>query len=192
MWWQPAGISLALIALAEMGDKSQLVCMVLAARHGRALPVLTGAAAAFSLLNLAAVVFGAALSAWIPQLWVLAAMAALFAVFGIHALLQADVVESEEKTGVSEHGLFVTTFLMIFVAELGDKTQISVVGLAGIYPAAAVWLGATAALVITSAAGILAGKAILRRLPVVWLHRLAGFLFLALSGLAIWRLLEMI
>ena len=189
MWWQPAVGSLALIALAEIGDKSQLVCMALAARHRRTWPVLFGAAAAFSILNAAAALFGAALAAWLPQAWVLAAMAALFAVFGIHSLVRAD--EDEEDAEISGHSLFGTAFLMIFLAEMGDKTQIAVAGLAGVYPAGAVWLGATVALVLTSVAGVLVGRTLLHRLPMVWLHRLSGVLFLALSGLAIWRLLDL-
>lgn len=189
MWWESAGVSLALIALAEIGDKSQLVCMAMAARHGRVRPVLYGAVAAFSVLNGAAVLFGASLAVWLPQAWVLAAMAALFAVFGVHSLLHAEEDGDEAADEISGHGLFVTAFLMIFLAELGDKTQIAVAGLAGLYPAAAVWLGSTVALALTSAAGALAGKTVLRRLPVIWLHRLAGVLFLTLSVLAVWRLL---
>ena len=191
MWWQSVGGSLALIALAEIGDKSQLVCMALAARYGRARPVLFGAVAAFSLLNMAAALFGAGLAAWLPQAWVLGAMAALFAFFGIHSLMHIETEDDEGKNEISGHGLFATAFLMIFIAEMGDKTQIAVAGLAGIYPAAAVWLGATVALTFTSAVGVLAGKTVLRRLPMVWLHRLAGLLFLSMSALAAWRLLEM-
>lgn len=189
MWWEPFGVSLALIALAEVGDKTQLVCMVLAARHGRGRPVLLGAAVAFALLNALAVVFGAALSTWIPQDWVLGAMAALFAGFGLHALVQGAEDEDEETPEISGHGLFFTAFLMTFLAELGDKTQFAVVGLAGLYPASAVWVGATVALVLTSAAGIWAGQTVLKRLPLVWLQRLAGVLFLGLAALAVWRLL---
>ncbi len=191
--WEPIGVSLALIALAEIGDKSQLVCMVLAARHGRARPVLFGAVAAFAVLNGAAVLFGAALAAWLPQTWVLGAMAALFAAFGAHALLQAaDGDDDDAVAEVSGRGLFMTAFVMIFLAELGDKTQIAVAGLAGIYPALAVWLGATLALALTSAAGALAGKAVLHRLPLIWLHRLSGLLFLAIAVLAAWRLWGML
>ena len=192
MWWESAGLSMVLIAAAEIGDKTQLVCMTLAARHGRAMPVIYGAVAAFSILNGAAVLFGTALTAWLPQTWVLAAMAVLFAVFGFHSLLHKEDDNDEVNTEISGNGLFATTFLMLFVAELGDKTQIAVAGLAGIYPAFSVWVGATVALVLVSVAGVLAGKTILRRLPMVWLHRLAGGLFLGLSGLAVWRLLEMI
>ena len=153
LWWQSAGTTLTLIALAEVGDKSQLVCMVLAARHGRARSVLFGAVAAFSLLNAAAVLFGAALGAWLPQTWVLAAMAVLFAIFGIQYLLHAEDEQDQVEDEVKGHGLFVATFLMILLAEMGDKPQIAVAGLAGVYPATAVWIGATVALFLTSAAG---------------------------------------
>ena len=190
MWWESAGISLVLIALAEIGDKSQFVCIALTARHGRARLVLLGAVAAFSLLNTVAVLFGSALATWIPQTWVLGAMATLFAVFGIQFLMQAAEDNNETESEVSGHSLFVTAFLMIFLAELGDKTQITVAGLASLYPAFAVWVGATVALTITSAAAVLVGKTVLRRLPMIWLHWLAGALFLAMSGLAIWRLVK--
>lgn len=191
LWWQSFWATLPLIALAEIGDKSQLMCMVLAARHGKARAVLFGAAAAFSLLNVAAVLFGAAFAAWLPQNWLLIAMATLFGVFGVHALLQKEADEDEVADETTGRSLFVTTFLMILLAEMGDKTQITVAGLASIYPATAVWIGATIALVLTSAVGVYAGNTILRRLPVVWLHRLAGVFFLALAGLAIWRLLHL-
>lgn len=189
IWWQSAGASMVLIALAEIGDKSQLVCMVLAARHGRARPVLLGAIIAFGILNSAAVMVGASLTIWLPQVWVLGAMAGLFAFFGVHSLMQGEGEQDHIKSDLTGHGLFVTTFLMIFLAEMGDKTQIAVAGLAGVYPAMAVWVGATVALILTSALGVLAGKTVLRRLPMVWLHRLAGMLFLSMSALAIWRLM---
>ncbi len=190
MWWEAAGVSLTVIALAEIGDKSQFVCMALAARHGRAAPVLFGAVAAFGLLNGAAALLGTALAVWLPQAWVLAAMAVLFAAFGVHSLLRTEADEAETEAEIRGHALFVTAFLMIFLAELGDKTQFAVAGLAGVYPTAAVWLGATVALALTSAAGALAGKTLLRRLPMLWLHRLSGALFLTLSALAVWRLLQ--
>ena len=188
LWWEPVTASLALVTLAEIGDKSQLVCMVLAARHGRTFPVLFGAALAFSLLNAVAALLGKALGTWLPETWGLAAMAVLFAAFGIHALLNGGAEDGEIDEQKRGHGLFVTAFLMIFLAEMGDKTQFAVAGLAGIYPALAVWLGATVALVLTAALGVLAGRTVLHRLPVAWLHRMAGALFLAIAGVAAWRL----
>ena len=90
-----AATSFALIAAAEIGDKSQLVCMTLASRH-RATPVMLGAVAAFALLNTLAVVFGVAIASWLPEYVVGATVAVLFAVFGIHALRTADGDEGEE------------------------------------------------------------------------------------------------
>ena len=190
MWWQSAGASLAIIGLAEIGDKSQLVCMALAAKHGRVRPILFGAILAFALLNAAAVMFGGALANWLPQEWILGGVTLLFAGFGIHSLLHAaDEEDDEDEPDVKYHSLIVTTFLMIFLAELGDKTQIAVAGLAGIYPIIAVWVGATVALALTSVIGAVAGKTVLRRLPIVWLHRFAGVLFLLMSAFAGWSLL---
>ena len=79
--------SFVLIAAAEIGDKSQLVCMTLASRH-RPAPVMLGALAAFALLNTLAVVFGVAIANWLPPYVVGAIVAILFALFGVHALRQ--------------------------------------------------------------------------------------------------------
>ncbi|MCK5191310.1 MAG: TMEM165/GDT1 family protein, partial [Methylococcales bacterium] len=81
----PAATSFVLIAAAEIGDKSQLVCMTLAARH-RATPVLFGAITAFAFLNCLAVIFGSAIANWFPDYIVSATVALLFAIFGIHSL----------------------------------------------------------------------------------------------------------
>jgi putative Ca2+/H+ antiporter (TMEM165/GDT1 family) len=175
--------SLTLIALAEVGDKSQLVCMVLAARH-RALPVLAGATLAFLLLNGLAVLFGAGLAAWVPQQVVAALVALLFGAFGIHALMQRGAELSEQVRERSGRSVFATAFALIFFAEFGDKTQLAVAGLAVTLPPSAVWVGASAALMLVSAVGVWAGRTVLQRLPLRWLHRLSGVLFLVFSVLA--------
>ncbi|WP_206201910.1 TMEM165/GDT1 family protein [Terasakiella sp. SH-1] len=188
MWWQTAGTTLAIIGLAEIGDKSQLVCMALAAKHGRVRPVLFGAISAFAILNALAVVFGGALADWLPQEWILGVVTVLFAGFGLHSLFASADEEEEDTVETKAHSLFVTTFLMIFLAELGDKTQIAVAGLAGLYPILFVWLGATVALALTSVLGVIAGKKVLRYLPLIWLHRCAGVLFLTMSAFSAWSL----
>ncbi|MFM8332837.1 MAG: TMEM165/GDT1 family protein, partial [Candidatus Methylumidiphilus sp.] len=102
-WGTVSASSFGLIAAAEIGDKSQLVCMTLAARH-KAAPVVLGATAAFAVLNLAAVLFGAALARWVPQDVVGLAVVVLFAGLGPRALLaQAKNKNSElpEKNGPS-------------------------------------------------------------------------------------------
>jgi len=176
----------SLIALAELGDKSQLVCMTLAARH-RHWPVILGAAVAFVILNLLAVLFGAGVAAWVPERIMAGVVAVLFGGFGIHALLareEDNSVAVQEKPG---HGIFLTTLLLILVAEFGDKTQIAVAGLAGSLAPLSVWVGATVALILVSALGVWAGRTLLQRLSLHWLHRVSGVIFLLFGLLAAWR-----
>lgn len=180
--------SFSLIALAEIGDKSQLVCMTLAARH-RHWPVMLGAAMAFIVLNILAVLFGAGIAAWIPERVTSAAVAVLFGAFGIHSLRASDEGDAEEVAERTGHGIFFTAMLLILVAEFGDKTQIAVAGLAGSMDPLAVWLGATAALIMISALGVWAGRTILQRLPLTWLHRVSGTIFLLFAFVAAWRAL---
>lgn len=187
-WGAVSASSFGLIAAAEIGDKSQLVCMTLAARH-KALPVVLGASAAFATLNLAAVLFGAAVARWVPAWAVGAAVAVLFAAFGLRALLAGEEDEGGEMREKSGHGVFAATFLLIFTAEFGDKTQLAVAGLGASLPPAPVWLGGTLALTTTSMLGVWAGRALLRRVPVHVLHRLSGVLFLGFAAYAAWRLL---
>lgn len=175
-----------LIALAEVGDKSQLVCMTLAARHQH-WPVLLGAATAFLVLNAMAVLFGAGVAAWLPERVTSALVAVLFGAFGIHALRKQDDSDSEDVAEKSGNGIFLTTLLLIFVAEFGDKTQIAVAGLAGGFDPLPVWLGATTALVVVSALGVWAGRTVLQRLPLLWLHRISGGVFLLFAILAAWK-----
>lgn len=179
--------SFALIAAAEFGDKSQLVCMTLASRH-RPMPVLWGAIAAFGFLNALAVVFGAAIAHWLPDVVVATAVALLFAGFGLHAIMAGnDEDGAEDVKEKSGHGIFFTTFFLITVAEFGDKTQLAVVALSSASMPSAVWMGSTAALAFTSALGILAGRTILQKLPLDLLHKISGVIFLILSIYAGYR-----
>jgi len=177
-----------LIALAEVGDKSQLVCMTLAARH-RHWPVILGATTAFLILNALAVLFGAGVAAWVPEQLAAGIVAVLFGVFGIHALLSQDDGELEDVIERPGHGIFFTTLLLILVAEFGDKTQIAVAALSGSMAPLPVWIGATAALILVSALGVWAGRTVLKRLPLYWLHRISGGVFLVFASMAAWRAL---
>jgi putative Ca2+/H+ antiporter (TMEM165/GDT1 family) len=176
--------SFVLITAAEIGDKSQLVCMVLATRY-RAMPVLAGAIAAFLLLNTLAVVFGGAVANWLPDYWVAAIVALLFAFFGCISLFnhQPEVDEEIqiEKTG---HGIFLNTFMLITLAEFGDKTQLAVVAYSSTASPLAVWLGSIFALTFTSALGILVGVKLLQKIPLSFLHKISGILFILLAMVA--------
>lgn len=177
------GSSFSLIALAEVGDKSQLVCMALAARY-RTAPVLLGAITAFALLNIIAVVFGAAIAQLVPQNITVLIVGILFIAFGVHLLWQSVDESDDLMVEKSSHSLFFSTLLLITVAEFGDKTQIAVAGLSSMSSPLAVWLGATLALTLTSALGVLAGRTIMQYISISLLHKISGGLFILLGLLA--------
>lgn len=186
-WLNALFSSFLLISAAEIGDKSQLVCMALAARH-RALPVVFGAVAAFSLLNAVAVIFGTAIASWLPDAVVLGTVALLFIVFGLHAIRVQSEDDDQVSNELTSHGLFLTAFTLITLSEFGDKTQIAVVALGSTYIPLAVWFGATIALVMTSVVGVYAGSTVLKRLPIAQLHKISGVFFLVLGVLATYKL----
>ena len=83
-----------------------------------------------------------------------------------------------------------SSFTLLFLAEMGDKTQLAVAGMAGTLPAIPVWIGATLALIATSALGVLAGRKLLRRIPLRRVHQISGILFLVLAAFALTRAFE--
>lgn len=165
-----------LIFLAEFGDKSQLVCMLLASRH-RGIPVFLGACTAFALLNILAVSLGSAVAHLIPRTALTLFVSLMFFVFALKALF-GHVDEEEDIEEKSGHNIFLTTFIMIFVAELGDKTQLTVAALSATSTSLAVYIGATLALITTSFLGVVGGRWLLKFVSIRKLHRAGGVLFL--------------
>jgi len=190
-WLNPIFTSYALIFAAEIGDKSQLVCMTLAARH-RATPVIFGAIAAFSLLNVLAVIFGVAIATWLPDYLVAGLVSALFAVFGLQSLFFTDEDNDEEIKPKSTHNLFFTTFLLITVAEFGDKTQLAVVALSSTAIPAAIWIGSTLALSSSAILGVLAGRTLFQKISLSLLHKISGVIFIILAGFAAYKTLNLL
>ncbi|NQY27414.1 MAG: TMEM165/GDT1 family protein [Piscirickettsiaceae bacterium] len=181
-----SGSSFLLIFAAEIGDKSQLVCMVLATRY-RASPVILGSILAFIFLNTMAVTFGVVIANWLPEVIISAVVAILFAVFGSHALCVTADPENETVTIRSHGSILMGTFLLIIVAEFGDKTQLAVIALSSTSIPIAVWLGSTAALITTSALGVWAGRTILQRISITFIHRISGVIFLSLALFAAYK-----
>ncbi|MFA5984861.1 MAG: TMEM165/GDT1 family protein [Methylococcaceae bacterium] len=175
-----AASSFILIVAAEMGDKSQLVCMTLASKH-KAIPILLGATLAFAFLNTLAVAFGLAIAEWLPKYIVASTVSVLFAGFGLNALFFNDYENTENIQEKTAHNAFFTTFLLITLAEFGDKTQLAVVALSSTNPPIAVWLGATTALMLTSALGIVVGRILMQKISLSSLHKASGYIFLILS-----------
>jgi putative Ca2+/H+ antiporter (TMEM165/GDT1 family) len=179
----------ALLFLAELGDKTQLVAMSLAHRH-RAGPVLAGICAAFLVLDVLAVGVGAALYELVPEAAILLVAGLLFLAFGVHIWRAGDEAE-EAAAEVAARGWWrvaAASFGLIVVAELGDKTQLAMVAMAAATGETwAVLVGGTLALWAVSLLGVAVGATLLRRLPAVWVHRGAAALFFAFGGWALLR-----
>lgn len=177
-----------LVFLAEIGDKTQLAAMTLAARYPWK-PVFGGVAAAFAVLNLCAVLVGQAAFLYLPLFWVRLASAALFLWFGIATLRGRGGGDSwSAAAGVVRRGPWSSAFFLILLAELGDKTQLATAGLAAQYDApVAVFAGSTLALWGVSLLGILVGTRLTRRVPQQVVHRAAGALFLAFAAAALFQ-----
>jgi putative Ca2+/H+ antiporter (TMEM165/GDT1 family) len=128
---------------------------------------------------------GDALFRYVPQRMVLLAAGALFLIFAYRSW--RDSRSSEEDAAETDgRGAFAASFALIFVAELGDKTQLAMVAMAaGTGQLWSVFLGGTLALWAVSLLGIALGRTVLRRVPEVWVHRAAAALFLVFGVLAV-------
>jgi putative Ca2+/H+ antiporter (TMEM165/GDT1 family) len=173
-------VSTGIVALAEIGDKTQLLAFILAARFRKPLPIVLGILAA-TLLNHAA---AGAIGVWINSLlapetmrWILGAS---FLAMAVWILVPDKFDESEAK--LTHHGIFITTLIAFFLAEMGDKTQIATVALAAQYQALA-WVvaGTTLGMMIANVPAVLLGDRIAHRMPVKLVHAIAAAIFAALG-----------
>ncbi len=182
-----------LIFLAELGDKTQLTAMALALRYPWQ-RIFVGIAAAFVVLNLAAVMVGKVLFLILPIFWVTLVSALLFLYFGYSTLRHA--CDSDDDGGghpTTAATAARTAFIMIFMAELGDKTQLVTASQAAQHSSTlggmgSVFLASTLALWSVSLLGIFAGKQLVRFVPLCWIHRCAGFMFLVFGVISLWKL----
>lgn len=178
-------ISTGIVALAEIGDKTQLLSLVLAARFRRPWPIVWGILLA-TVVNHA---LAGAVGSWVttvlsPQLlrWILAASFLAMAAW----MLVPDRIDEDEAARGSGHGVFVTTLIAFFLAEMGDKTQIATVMLAAQYQAwAAVVIGTTLGMMLANVPVVFLGEHITRRLPVAMVHRVAAAVFAVLGLLVL-------
>jgi len=172
-----------IIAIAELGDKTQLLTMAFATRY-RARDVLASVLAASALLMLAAVFIGKALYVILPITYIQFLAGVLFILFGIWILF----FDEEEEVLESHSGKtpFLTVFGAFILAETGDKTQLAALALAVKYNSLfEVWAGATLGMFIANSIGIIAGNKIKGKLPEKLIKRAAALLFLIFGAVTL-------
>jgi putative Ca2+/H+ antiporter (TMEM165/GDT1 family) len=177
-------VSLVTVATAEMGDRTQLLSLVLAAHYQKPWPIL-GAIFCATLANHAlAGIIGVWLGDWLRP-------ALLDGVVGASLLGMALWTLRPDRLGgvtVSRRGAFWATLVAFFVAEIGDKTEIATMALAAGYASlGAVVTGTTAGMLLANAPVVFLGKAFAARLPLKAIHWGASALFAALGLLFLWR-----
>jgi putative Ca2+/H+ antiporter (TMEM165/GDT1 family) len=178
--------SLAIVVLAEMGDKTQLLAMAFATRF-RWQIVLGAVFAATAANHLAAVFVGNYLTNIVPLAYIKIAAATSFILFGLWTIRGDELNDEDRKFNFSP---FWTVFVAFFIAEMGDKTQFATVALAAefntIMP---VWAGTTTGMLIADAAGILIGIVLHKKIPEKHIKWFAAAVFIAFG---LWGLYQSI
>jgi len=176
-------VSTGVVALAEIGDKTQLLAFILAARFKKPLPIILGILAA-TVINHG---LAGALGAWItsaisPEVlrWVLGAS---FIGMAIWTMIP-DKIEEEETQVAKRFGVFGATFITFFLAEMGDKTQIATVAMAAHYAAPLmVVIGTTLGMLIADVPAVFAGDKLANKIAMKLVHSIAATVF-AVLGIA--------
>ncbi len=170
-----------IVALAEIGDKTQLLALLLAARFRRPWPIIAGILVATLANHLAAGAVGNWLAAFFSDAQLGWMLAACFAGVALWALLP-DRLDDHDQPGVRRHGPFVATLIAFFLAEMGDKTQVATVMLAAQYPSLLlVVIGSTLGMLLANVPVVLVGNHAAERLPLALIRRLTALAFMGLA-----------
>lgn len=178
-------VSTGIVALAEMGDKTQLLALILAARFKKPWPIVAGILVA-TLVNHA---LAGAAGAWVttligPQMlrWILGASFLAMAAW----MLVPDKIDADEDEKPPRYGVFFTTVLVFFLAEMGDKTQIATVMLAARYDAiVSVVAGTTLGMMLANAPVVWLGERVTRLVPLRAVHIVSAIIFAGLGVAAL-------
>jgi putative Ca2+/H+ antiporter (TMEM165/GDT1 family) len=185
-WYIPLATAFVIIFLAELGDKTQLVTISFASKYPH-VPVFLGVFSGLCLVTALGVLVGTILFEFIPIFYVKILSGAIFIVFGIWTIMEIRGGKKEED--VKENGkksVFSTSFILITIAEFGDKTQFMVIALTAQYGAPImVFLGAILAFACVVGIGIIVGKKLSKKVDTKWIELGSGILFMCIGALFI-------
>src|SRR5262245_29074974 len=177
---EPLGVSALVVALAEIGDKTQLLAIVLAAKYRKPVPILAGILVATLLNHTLAAWIGFAAAQWLTGAAFQIAVGASFILMGAWALIP----DKQEDAGVVRRGgVFMTTLIAFFLVEIGDKTQIATSLLAArFHNVLLVAAGTTLGMMLANVPAVYLGEAATRIVPLKYVRIAAAFLFAALGA----------
>jgi putative Ca2+/H+ antiporter (TMEM165/GDT1 family) len=173
--------STVIVALAEIGDKTQLLAMVLAARFRKPVPIAAGILLATIANHFLAALAGYYVAGLLEGAWFRYAVGLSFIAMAAWTLVP-DKLDDDERQGISGAGAFVTTLVAFFLVEIGDKTQIATVALAARFEAVVmVTIGTTIGMLLANVPVIYLGDKLVSRLPLNAVRIGAALLFLVLG-----------
>jgi putative Ca2+/H+ antiporter (TMEM165/GDT1 family) len=175
-------VSTGVVALGEVGDKTQLLALLLAARYRAPLPISLGILVATLANHTAAAALGAWLTRVVDPQWLRWGLGLSFLAVAAWMLVPDEQDEDAAHHRAGRFGVFALTTVAFFLAEMGDKTQIATVMLAARYDnLVLVTAGTTLGMMIANVPAVLFGDKVLTRLPVQWVHRVAALVFAAIG-----------
>lgn len=170
-------VSTGVVALGEMGDKTQLLALLLAARYRKPLPIIAGIFVATVLNHAAASALGAWLTHWIDPTWLRYGLGASFIAVALWMLVP-DKASDLAPRSRGRLGIFGLTVVAFFMAEMGDKTQVATIVLAARYnDLLTVTAGTTLGMMAANVPAVLLGDKVVKWVPIAWVHRVAALLF---------------
>jgi putative Ca2+/H+ antiporter (TMEM165/GDT1 family) len=177
---EPFLVSASTVAIAEMGDRTQLLSLMLAARYRKPWPILAGVLCATLANHAVAGLVGVRIGHFLTPTVLDAVVGVSMIGMALWALKPDSLDESSGQ--IRRTGAFTATLIAFFIAEIGDKTQIATVALAAAYSSlAAVVAGTTVGMLLANAPAVFLGKAFAERLPLKTIHYFASGLFLLLG-----------
>jgi putative Ca2+/H+ antiporter (TMEM165/GDT1 family) len=174
-------VSTGVVALGEMGDKTQLLALLLAARFRKPLPIIAGILVATLANHAGASALGSWLTRVVDPAWMRYGLGASFIAVALWMLVP-DKADDTDSTGTGRWGVFGVTVVAFFLAEMGDKTQIATVMLAARYQSLlVVTAGTTLGMMLANVPAVLLGEKAVKFVPIQWVHRIAAVVFAALG-----------
>ena len=173
--------STAVVALAEIGDKTQLLAIVLATRFRKPVPIVLGILCATLANHFLAALLGATVAGVLDGVWFRYAVAIGFIAMGLWTLVPDTLDEEEEKP--ARFGAFLTTLVAFFIVEMGDKTQIATIALgAQFHNALMVTAGTTLGMMLANVPAVFLGHEVIARVPLNTVRRIAAALFIVIGA----------